>query len=195
MKGVQNLLAVICVFVGDWQNLYLYRCKPGWECTCKVLDQDTDETLNRTVNNTVDHNRTMFLSVCSCVFQFESLRQLEVKLDSTALPRSSDGVFQMEVDLRSVERSISFIYYIWKSQIVQCATKCFSSHIPIFITSHAVLRSCRKLHMVFKSKQAVNFIDQFYNAFDLITYLLWCHEDMCIILCKASYTHQSMKLS
>ena len=71
-----------------------------------MLDQDTDETLNRTVNNTVDHNRTMFLAVCSCVFQFESLRQLEVKLDRTALPRSSDGVFQMEVDLRAIECAV-----------------------------------------------------------------------------------------
>ena len=192
MKGVQNLLAVICVFVGDWQNLYLYRCKPGWECTCKVLDQDTDETLNRTVNNTVDHNRTMFLSVCSCVFQFESLRQLEVKLDGTALPRSSDGVFQMEVDLRSVECSVSFIYYIRQSQIIQCTSQCFRSHLPVFVTSHGIFRTGGQFYMIFKSKQTVNFIDQSCNAFDLVLDLIRCHKDMRIILCEAAYTHQTM---
>ena len=160
-----------------------------------MLDQDTDKSFDRSEDYTVDHDRTVFLTICSCVFKVKSERKLEIKLDGSTLPCSSYRVFQMEVDLRSVERSISFIYYIWKSQIVQCAAKGFCSHIPVFIASHAVFRSCRKFYMVFKSKQAVNFIDQFYNAFDLITYLLWCHEDMCIILRKASYTHQSMKLS
>ena len=53
--------------VRDWKNLYLYRCQPGWECTCEVLDQDTDETLDGTKYNTVNHDRTMFLAVCSGV--------------------------------------------------------------------------------------------------------------------------------
>ena len=64
---VQNFLAVICVFVRNRKNLYLYRCQPGWECTCEVLDQDTDETLDGTKYNTVNHDRTMFLAVCSGV--------------------------------------------------------------------------------------------------------------------------------
>ena len=97
--------------------------KPGRECTCKMLDQDTDETLDGTEYNTMDHDRTMLLAVCTDVFAVKSQRQLEVKLDRTALPGSSDGVFQMEVDLRSIECSVSFIYYIGQTQIIQSTSE------------------------------------------------------------------------
>ena len=77
-----------------------------------MLDQNTDETLDRTEYYAVDHDRAMLLAVSSNVLQFETLRQLEVKLDRTALPGTSDTVYQMEVDLRSVERTVAFVYYI-----------------------------------------------------------------------------------
>ena len=49
--------------------------------------------------------------------------------------------------------------------------------------------------MIFKSEQLIYFIDQCYNTFDLVTDLFRHHKDMCIILCEAAYTHQSMKLT
>ncbi len=75
-----------------------------------MLDQDTDETLDGTEAYTVDHDRTMLLAVCADVLQLETLRKLEVKLDGTALPGSADRIYQMEVDLRTVECAVpSFI--------------------------------------------------------------------------------------
>ncbi len=87
----------------------------------EVLDQDTDETLDGTECNTVDHDRTMFLAVCTDVLQLKSLRKLEVKLDGTALPGSSDRIYQMEVDLRTVECAVAFVYHIIQSQLIQAA--------------------------------------------------------------------------
>ena len=83
-----------------------------------MLDQDTDETLDRTKYYAVDHDRAMLLAVSSNVLQFETLRQLEVKLDRTALPCSADRVYQMEVDLRTVECAVTFVDHIVKSKIV-----------------------------------------------------------------------------
>ena len=195
MKGIENFFAVICVFVGDRQNFYLYRCKPGRECTCEVLDQDSDETLNGTVNNTVDHDRTMFLAVSSCVFQFESLRQLEVKLNGTALPGSSDGVFQMEVDLRSVECAVAFVDYVVKSKVIECSAESFGCYLPVLIASHAVFRTGGQLYVIFESEQFVNLVNQVCNALDFIFDLLRCHEDMGIVLVEAAYTHQTVQLA
>ena len=48
------------------------------------------------------------------------------------------------------------------------ALKRVGSHLPVFITSHAVFRTGGQLYMIFKAEQAVNLIDQFCNAFDLI---------------------------
>jgi len=49
--------------------------------------------------------------------------------------------------------------------------------------------------MIFKSKQLIYLVDQLGNTFDLITDLLWHHKDVSIILGKAAYTHQTVKLS
>ena len=160
-----------------------------------MLNQDTDETLNRTKYNTMDHDRTMLLSISSDIFAVKSHWQLEVKLDRTTLPCSSNRIFQMEINLRTIECSVSFIYRIGQTQIIQSTLKCCSRHIPIFVTSHGILRPCGKFYMIFKSKQLVYFIDQLCNAFDLVTDLLRHHKDMGIILCKATYTHQAMKLT
>ena len=157
-----------------------------------MLDQDSDKSLDRSKCYTVDHDRTVFLTICSCVFQFESLRQLEVKLDGTALPRSSDGVFQMEVDLRAIECAVAFVDYIVKAKIIECAAETFGCYLPVLIASHAVFRTGGQLYVIFESEQLIYLIDQSYNTFDLVTDLFRHHEDMCIILCETAYTHQTM---
>ena len=160
-----------------------------------MLDQDSDETLDGTEYHTVDHDRSVFLSVGSRILQVEPEGQLEVKLDRTALPGPSDGILQMEVDLRSVERSVTFIYHIRKSDVFQSAAQSICSHLPFCIASHAVLRTCGQFYMIFESEQAVNLIDQLYNTLDLILDLLRSHEDMSIVLCEAAHSHQSVELA
>ena len=88
-SSARTSLAIIHVFIGDRQYANLYRSQPGRECACKMLDQNTDETLDGTEYNAVDHDRTMFLAVSSDVLQLKALRQLEVKLNGTALPGSA----------------------------------------------------------------------------------------------------------
>ena len=87
-----------------------------------MLDQNTDKSFNRTKSNTMDHDRTMLLAVSSDIFTFKAQRKLEVKLNSTALPCSSNGILQMEVDLRTIECAVAFIYHIVKSQIVKSSS-------------------------------------------------------------------------
>ena len=101
----------------------------------------------------------------------------------------------MEVDLRSVESTVTLIDYIVHSQCIQCFSERFCSQIPVFIASHAVFRSCRKFYMIFEAKQLVYFIDQKRNTLDLIFHLFRCHKDMCIVLCEAAHSHQSVHLS
>ena len=101
----------------------------------------------------------------------------------------------MEVDLRSVECSVSLIYYIRQSQIIQCTSQCFRSHLPVFVTSHGIFRTGGQFYMIFKSKQLIYFIDQSCYTFDLVTDLLRHHKDMSIVLCEAAYTHQSVQLT
>ena len=87
-----------------------------------MLDQDTDETLDGTEYYTMNHDRAMFLAICSLILQLKSLWELEVKLNGTALPGSANGIYQMEVDLWSIECAIAFINHIVKTKSIQSAS-------------------------------------------------------------------------
>ena len=101
----------------------------------------------------------------------------------------------MEVDLRSVEGTIPFIYHIVKSKVIQSAPQSLCCHLPVLIASHGVLRACGQLHMVFESEQAVNLVNEAGNTLDLIPDLVRCHENVGIVLCKTAHTHESVKLA
>ena len=87
-----------------------------------MLDEDSNKPLNGTECNPVDHDGAVFVSVSPDVFQIKAQRKLEIQLDGSALPGSSQGVFQVEVNLRSVESAVSFVDHIRKFQIIQSAS-------------------------------------------------------------------------
>ncbi len=49
------------------------------------------------------HDRPVLLAILSDIVEIKSLWQLEIQLDRAALPRSADGILDMEVQLRSVK--------------------------------------------------------------------------------------------
>ena len=104
-----------------------------------MLNQDTDETLDGTEYHAVDHDRAVLLAVCSHVLQFKTLGQLEVQLNGSALPGTANAVYQMEINLRAIERAVALIYYIRHTQLVQSVSKACCSHLPVLITSHGIL--------------------------------------------------------
>ena len=66
----------------------------------------------RAEHNAVDHDRTVLLAVCAGVFKLKALRQLHIQLDGAALPGTADGVRQMEVELRTVERAVTLVDHV-----------------------------------------------------------------------------------
>ena len=57
----------------------------------------------------MDDDRTMFGVVRPDVLQVEPLRNLVVELNRGALPLPADGVGDVEVDLRTVERAVALV--------------------------------------------------------------------------------------
>src|SRR5688572_4340769 len=68
-----------------------------------MLDQRANESLQRSVNRTVDHHGPVRLVVRSRIFQLETLRKLKIELDRRALPETPEGVPELHVNLWSVE--------------------------------------------------------------------------------------------
>ena len=64
-----------------------------------VFDEDAEETFDGTDSRTVEHHRNVFLVVLADIFRTEALRQVEVHLDRTALPITSEAVLQREFEI------------------------------------------------------------------------------------------------
>ena len=130
------------------QDTYLHGSHPHGECTCIVLDQDTDKALNRAIDHAMQHDGTMLFAVLTNIGEIKLLGQTHIELDRAALPRTSDGVAQVEVDLRSVKRAVSLVDDIVQTAVVQCLLQAIRRHLPHLIRPHRVLGARRELCLV-----------------------------------------------
>ena len=64
-----------------------------------VFDEDAQEAFGGTHGCAVKHNRDVLLVVLTHIFSTKALRQVEVNLDSTALPITAEGILQGEFKL------------------------------------------------------------------------------------------------
>ena len=106
-----------------------------------MLYQNTDKPLYRAEYDAVNHYRSVLLAVFADVFRFESLRKLEVELNSSALPRSADRIGKVKIDLRTVKRAVALVDYVFEMQFVQSLFKRVGRLFPVFVAAHAVFRS------------------------------------------------------
>ena len=68
-----------------------------------VFNQNTDEALQRTQNSTVQHYGTRTVVVFCYILGIQTLWQYEVQLQGTTLPRATQGIFNMVLNLRTIE--------------------------------------------------------------------------------------------
>ena len=96
-----HALAVLIHSRCDGYDKHLSRTQPERPASSTVLSQNTDESLQATINSTMDHNWTLEAwfgrvlgswhagidvgCVGSHVFELEALRELEVELDGGTL--------------------------------------------------------------------------------------------------------------
>ena len=166
----------------DRQDTHLHGSHPHGECTCIVLDQDTDKALNRAIDHAMQHDGTMLFAVLTDIGEIELLGQTHIELDRAALPRTSDGVAQVKVDLRAVKRAVSLVDNIIQATIVQCLLQTIRRHLPHLIRPHRVLGARRELCLVRQSERAVDLVEEVNRVLDLTLDLIGGHKEMRIIL-------------
>ena len=74
-----------------------------------MLDQDSDEPLNGAEAYPVNHNGTLLGAVLRHILSLKTLGKLEIQLNGSALPGPANGISQMEIDLRPVERAVALV--------------------------------------------------------------------------------------
>ena len=135
----------------------------------------------------------MLQAVLTGIGQFKAFRQLHIQLDSTALPSTADGVGQMEVNLRTIESTVTFVDYVIKTTILQRISQTLGCQLPGSVIAHGIFRTGRQFCMIFQTEGCINLVKQTDYILNLATNLAGHHKDMRIILSKATYTEQSVQ--
>ena len=65
------------------------------------------------------HYRALLLALFVNILKVKIERHLEVKLNGTTLPRSANAVLKVEVNLRSIECTVTFVYLVFDIHLVK----------------------------------------------------------------------------
>ena len=141
----------------------------------------------------MQHDGTMLFAVLTDIGEIELLGQTHIELDRAALPRTSDGVTQVEVDLRAVKRAVSLVDDIVQATIVQCLLQAICRHLPHLIRTHRVLGARRELCLVRQSERAVDLVEEVNRVLDLTLDLIGGHKEMRIILREVADTEKPVQ--
>src|SRR5713226_7814656 len=80
-----------------------------------MLDQDAEEALDGAEQRAVHHEWLMLGAVFADILQAEARGEIEIELHGGELPRASDGVDELDVDFRAVERA--FAYHLFERNV------------------------------------------------------------------------------
>src|SRR6185295_2971947 len=96
------------------------------------------------------HHRTMRLVVFRGVLKFKSLRQIKVILHRAELPKTTNSIFDLEIDFGTVESGLAFDTLILNlTGLKSCRQNGFSCN-PIVLIPKPLLGGVASLHGQFK---------------------------------------------
>ena len=142
----------------------------------------------------------MFLVIWAHVFQLEAFRQVVVHLNGTQLPATTDGILHHEIQFRTVECSFTIFHFRLQALFFASFHDSPFCLFPVFIATDVFfavfLVTQRNLcFKVFQTHRSEHDRDDVHHAEELIFHLVRTAEDVRIILCKATYTSQSVQLT
>jgi len=83
----------------------------------------------------------LFCGILSLVLQIESDGLLEIAMNGTALVLTFEGIHHLDVDLGSVERTVTVVESPWPTELVQSNLKGRFSVVPLRISAETLFRS------------------------------------------------------
>ena len=125
------------------------------------------------------------------------MRKLEVKLNRTALPLTTERILDLKVDLRAIECAVAFIDLVAALAIllVEDGLEGCLCTIPDVDITHEIIWSGGELCTVGDTEGLVDLVCDRDNIRDLILDLGLHHEGMIIILTELLYTEETVHLT
>ena len=84
----------------------------------------------------MQHDGRVLCTVLADIFRPQSVGQVEVALEGPALPLAADGIGQLEVQLRPVERSVAFGNLVWQAKSIDGLFQRAFGFVPDLIRAH-----------------------------------------------------------
>ena len=95
-----------------------------------VLNQNSDKSLQRTQDGTMQHHRHLACTVFADIRGIKALWQGKIELDSAALPNPTNGVFQGKFDFGAVKRAFPRLQIPLQAFTVECLLQGVLSFVP-----------------------------------------------------------------
>src|SRR5882762_1995304 len=136
---------VLRVLLAHREHARLDRGEPRREGAGVVLDEHTDEPLERAEDRAVDHDGALRLSVGVDVLEREAIRLREVELDGRELPASPERVLDVHVDLGAVEGTVAGVQVVGETVGLERVVQGPLGRLPLLVCPHRLRRPRREL--------------------------------------------------
>ena len=188
-----HLLGVVSELFRNREHSGLNRSEPQREIAHEFFDKDTEEAFDGTDGCTVQHHRNVLLVVLADIFGTETLRQVEVHLDGTALPVTTEAVLQRKFELRTIECAFTRVQNVVEASELRSFGEGGFSLVPNFVGTHALFGAGGELHDdIVETEVVVDFLDEGAEVSHFACNLVFGTEDVGIVLHKAAHAHQTV---
>ena len=92
----------------------------------------------------MQHDRPVAGVVGADVLQLEPLGMVEVVLDRAQLPRATDGVAHVDVDLRAVERGVALLDLVRQAVLHERGAQCLGRLLPDRVVADVLVGILRR---------------------------------------------------
>lgn len=133
----------------------------------------------------------LFCSVFMLILEVKAEGLLEVDLNGTALVLSAQRIVDLDIDLGTIEGSITVVESPGLTELDESFLEGSLSLIPLLLRAESVVRPRRQLELVGKAEDAINVFEEVQTGKDLLTDLFCRAEDVSIILLEATNTNET----
>ena len=111
----------------------------------------------------MQHHR-LFAGIVLChVLHLETLREVEVDLDRTALPFTPERIGDLHIDLRPVEGTAALVDRIRQVVLLKRIFEPLCRQFPYRILADRLLRLRRDLHRIVKPEELHHAVDELHD--------------------------------
>src|ERR1043165_6058521 len=140
----------------------------------------------------------MRLVILAYILKLETLRQVEIPLHRSELPEATDGVFDLEVNLWTIERALALDALVLDAVFLQNSRELVFGLRPFFVRAEIVLVRL----IAFDGQLELNLLeperlqdrdDEINAVADLLAHLIGRAEEMRVVNRKPAHAHQPVQ--